>query len=165
MIRLILAGLALVLVALVGFVGYRTLSFTASPPPAEAAVPDLAAYAIDTEAAANRLAQAIGFPTVSLVSESDDRAPFAALHAWLQQTYPAFHAVAKREVFGEFSLLYTWAGSDPAQPRSCSPRIWTWCPPPQIRWKTGTPRRFRPSSAMAISRGAAPLMIKARSWR
>lgn len=116
MIRLILAGLALVLVALVGFVGYRTLSFTASPPPAEAAVPDLAAYAIDTEAAANRLAQAIGFPTVSLVSESDDRAPFAALHAWLQQTYPAFHAVAKREVFGEFSLLYTWAGSDPAQP-------------------------------------------------
>lgn len=116
MIRLILAGLALVLIALVGFVGYRTMTFTAPPPPAGVAVPDTGAYAIDANAAAERLAQAIRFPTVSLVAESDDRAPFAAFHAWLQQTYPAFHAVAKREMFGEFSLMYTWAGSDPAQP-------------------------------------------------
>lgn len=116
MVRLILAGAALVLLALVGFVGYRTLSFTASAPPAPVAIPDTAAYAINAEAAAERLAQAISFPTISLVAESDDRAPFRDLHAWMQSTYPAFHAAAKREVFGEFSLMYTWAGSDPAQP-------------------------------------------------
>ncbi|HRP10218.1 MAG TPA: M20/M25/M40 family metallo-hydrolase [Terricaulis sp.] len=116
MIRLILAGLALVLLALVGFVGYRTMSFTAPPPPAAVAIPDTGAYAIDANAAAERLAQAIRFPTVSLVAESDDRAPFRDLHAWMQATYPAFHAAAKSERFGEFSLMYTWAGSDPAQP-------------------------------------------------
>jgi carboxypeptidase PM20D1 len=32
------------------------------------------------------------------------------------QRYPAFHAAARREVIGELSLLYTWEGSDPAQP-------------------------------------------------
>lgn len=116
MVRLILAGLALVLLAVGGFVGYRTMSFTAPPPPAAIAIPDVAAYAIDVDAAAQRLSQAIRFPTVSLVEETDDRAPFQNLHAWMQQTYPAFHAAAKREAFGEFSLLFTWAGSDPAQP-------------------------------------------------
>ncbi|HRO02466.1 MAG TPA: hypothetical protein PLS69_02530 [Terricaulis sp.] len=104
------------LLALVGFVGYRTMSFTAPPPPAAVAIPDTGAYAIDANAAAERLAQAIRFPTVSLVAESDDRAPFRDLHAWMQATYPAFHAAAKSERFGEFSLMYTWAGSDPAQP-------------------------------------------------
>jgi carboxypeptidase PM20D1 len=116
MVRLILAGLALVLLALGGFVGYRTMSFTAPPPPAAVAIPDVSAYAIDASAAAERLAQAIRLPTVSLVEATDDRAPFANLHTWMQQTYPAFHAVARREVFGEFSLMYTWVGSDPAQP-------------------------------------------------
>jgi len=116
MIRLILAGAALVLLALAGFVGYRTMSFTAPPPPAAVAIPDTGAYAIDANAAAERLAQAIRLPTVSLVAETDDRTPFRDLHAWMANTYPAFHAAAKREQFGEFSLMYTWVGSDPAQP-------------------------------------------------
>ena len=116
MIRLILAGAALVVFALAGFVGYRTMSFTAPPPPAAAEIPDTGAYAIDANAAAERLAQAIRFPTVSLVADTDDRAPFRDLHAWMAQTYPAFHAATKREGFGEFSLMYTWEGSDAAQP-------------------------------------------------
>lgn len=116
MIRLVLAGLALVLLAVGGFVGYRTMTFTAPPPPAAVETPDVSAYAIDADAAALRLSQAIQFPTVSLVEATDDRAPFQNFHAWMSQTYPAFHAAAKREVFGEFSLMYTWAGSDPAQP-------------------------------------------------
>lgn len=116
MVRLILAGLALVLVLLAGFVGYRTMAFTAPPPPAAVQIPDVAAYAIDADAAAARLAEAIRFPTVSLVAETDDRAPFQNLHAWMQRTYPAFHAAATREGFGEFSVMYTWAGTDAAQP-------------------------------------------------
>lgn len=116
MVRLILAALGALVLAVVGFVGYRTLSFTAPPPPAAIEIADASANAIDANAAAARLGEAIRFRTVSLVGADEDRAPFQQFHAWLQQTYPAFHAAAQREVIGEFSLLYTWAGSDPAQP-------------------------------------------------
>jgi carboxypeptidase PM20D1 len=116
MVRLILAGLALLLVAAAGFIGYRTMSFTAPPPPAAVELPDASAYAVDASAAAMRLGEAVRFRTVSLVQETDDRAQFEQFHAWMQQRYPAFHAAARREVVGELSLLYTWEGSDPGQP-------------------------------------------------
>jgi carboxypeptidase PM20D1 len=114
--RLLFAALAVLLTALAGFVGYRTYTFTAPPPPAAVEIPDTGAYDIDVSAAALRLGEAIQFRTVSLVNESDDRAPFQHFHAWMQARYPAFHAAARREVIGEFSLLYTWGGSDAAQP-------------------------------------------------
>lgn len=116
MVRLILAGLALVLAAGAAFIGYRTFSFTAPPPPAAVEIPDTSTYQIDASAAAMRLAEAIRFRTVSLVEETEDRAQFVQFHTWLQQRYPAFHAAARREMVGELSLLYTWEGSDPGQP-------------------------------------------------
>lgn len=116
MVRLILAAVAVLLAVLAGFIGFRTYSFTAPPPPPAAEIPETSSYAIDASAAAVRLGEAIRFRTVSLVEETDDRAQFEAFHAWLQQRYPAFHAAARREVIGELSLLYTWAGSDAAQP-------------------------------------------------
>lgn len=116
MVRLIVAAVAVVLLAVAGFVGYRTMSFTAPPPPADVAIPDTGAYAIDASAAAVRLGEAIRFRTVSLVQETDDRAQFEQFQAWMQQRYPAFHRVARREVIGELSLLYTWQGSDSGQP-------------------------------------------------
>jgi carboxypeptidase PM20D1 len=116
MVRLIIAAIAVLIAAMAGFVGYRTLSFTAPPPPADVAIPDTGAYDIDASAAAMRLSEAIRFRTVSLVEETEDRAQFERFHAWMQERYPAFHAAARREVIGELSLLYTWPGSDPAQP-------------------------------------------------
>lgn len=116
MVRLILAGLAVILAAVAGFVGYRSYTFTAPPPPAEAAIPDLASYEIDAGAAARHLSEAVRFRTVSLVNESDDRTPFLQFQAWMQQTYPAFHVATRREAIGDLSLLYTWEGADPAQP-------------------------------------------------
>lgn len=116
MVRLFLAGVALILTAAAGFIGYRTYTFTAPPPPADVAIPDTGAYQIDINAAATRLSEAIQFRTVSLVSETSDRAPFREFHAWMLQRYPAFHAAARRETIGELSMLYTWEGSDPAQP-------------------------------------------------
>ena len=113
MVRLILAALAVLLAAVAGFVGYRTYSFTAPPPPADVDDPGhRARIAIDASAAAMRLGEAIRFRTVSLVEETEDRAQFEQFHAWMQQRYPAFHAAARREVIGELSLLYTWEGSD-----------------------------------------------------
>ena len=116
MVRLVLAALALVLAAGAAFIGYRTFSFTASAPPAAVEIPDTSAYQIDASAAAMRLAEAIRFRTVSLVEETEDRAQFTQFHTWLQQRYPAFHAAARREMIGELSLLYTWEGTDAAQP-------------------------------------------------
>lgn len=116
MVRLILAALALLLAVTAGFIGYRTFSFTAPPPPAAASIPDTSAYQIDASAAAMHLGEAIRFRTVSLVEETDDRAQFEQFHAWMQQRYPAFHAAARREVLGELSLMYTWEGTDAAQP-------------------------------------------------
>jgi carboxypeptidase PM20D1 len=116
MVRLILAALALVLAAGAVFIGYRTFSFTAPPPPAAVEISDTSTYQIDASAAAMRLAEAIRFRTVSLVEETEDRAQFVQFHTWLQQRYPAFHAAARREMVGELSLLYTWEGSDPGQP-------------------------------------------------
>ncbi|MGD9966601.1 MAG: M20 family peptidase [Hyphomonadaceae bacterium] len=116
MVRLILAGLALLMLAAAGFIGFRTMSFTAPPPPPAVALPDAAGYAIDESGAAMRLSEAIRFRTVSMVQETEDRSQFEQFHAWLQQRYPAFHATATREVIGELSLLYTWEGSDAGQP-------------------------------------------------
>lgn len=116
MLRLMLAGFAVVFLAFAGFVGYRTMSFTAPPPPAHVAVPDTSAYDIDVAAAAARLSQAIRFRTVSLVAPDEDRTPFTDLQAWMIATYPAFHAVARRETVNELTVVYTWEGSDPGQP-------------------------------------------------
>jgi carboxypeptidase PM20D1 len=116
MVRLIVAAAAVLILAVAGFVGYRTLSFTAPPPPADVAIPDTSAYAINASTASVRLGEAIRFRTVSLVQETEDRAQFEQFQAWMQQRYPAFHRAVRREVIGELSLLYTWEGSDPAQP-------------------------------------------------
>ena len=116
MVRLIAAAVAVLILAVVGFVGYRTISFTAPPPPADVAIPATDAYALDASAAAVRLGEAIRLRTVSLVQETDDRAQFEQFHAWMLERYPAFHRVARREVIGELSLLYAWEGSDAAQP-------------------------------------------------
>lgn len=116
MVRLILAAIAVVLLALAGFVGYRTFTFTPPPPPAHVTIPDLASYQFDESAAAEHLAEAVRFRTVSLVAPDDSPAPFQQFQSWMLERYPAFHSVARREVIGDLSLLYTWEGSDPAQP-------------------------------------------------
>jgi carboxypeptidase PM20D1 len=108
--------LALIAAATAGFVGYRTFSFTAPPPPPEAPAPDLSAYQIDVNLAAQQLSEAVQFNTVSIGEGLGDRTQFERFQAWMQQRYPAFHAAARREVINELSLLYVWQGSDPAQP-------------------------------------------------
>ncbi|MDI4237586.1 M20 family peptidase [Bradyrhizobium sp. Arg237L] len=74
--------------------------------------------AIDAEAAATRLAEAIRFKTISSFEKPEQHAQ--ALHgmqAHIEKSFPTFHAAAKREVIAGLSLLYTWEGSDPrAQP-------------------------------------------------
>jgi carboxypeptidase PM20D1 len=65
--------------------------------------------------AAERLAGAVRFRTVSNEDPAAfDGAAFAALHAYLEASFPRVHATLRREVVSQHSLLYTWEGSDPS---------------------------------------------------
>ena len=66
------------------------------------------------EAAAEHLAGAVRFPTISYSDlEKYDRQAFLGLHDYLAQSYPRVHAALTREVVGDYSLLFTWPGQDP----------------------------------------------------
>ncbi len=69
--------------------------------------------ALDPGKAAEKLAQAVRFPTVSYqdAAQSDTR-PLLRLHTFLRQAFPVAHRVLEREVVNGYSLLYTWRGAD-----------------------------------------------------
>jgi carboxypeptidase PM20D1 len=77
-----------------------------------AAVPPLA---VDARAAAERLAGAVRFETISFDDRPDASADaIFALHDYVARRFPRVHRALKLEKIGRFSLLYTWTGSDPA---------------------------------------------------
>jgi len=75
---------------------------------------------VDVAGAADRLSQAVQFPTISNQDRSDfDTEAFNAYHAFLVEAYPNVHKTLKREVLGDprpYSLLYTWEGKEPDLP-------------------------------------------------
>jgi carboxypeptidase PM20D1 len=109
MIKRILLSLLALLVLLAVVVaantlrqGSRQLQVPAAPP-----------LAIDKDGVADKLAGAIRFKTISSFEDAQQNADeFRKFHAYLQQRFPKAHAALKREMVGELSLLYTWAGSD-----------------------------------------------------
>ena len=63
--------------------------------------------------AVRRLAEAVRIRTVSHESPADfDAQPFLAFHAFLERSFPYAHAKLARETVADYSLLYTWRGSD-----------------------------------------------------
>lgn len=102
----VLAGLALLLVAVLAVNTVRQGSRQVQVDPAPL-------LAVDGQAAAQRLAGALVFQTISSYEQPDHNAgEFRKLRAYLQQRYPKAHAVLTRELVGNYSLLYTWAGTD-----------------------------------------------------
>jgi carboxypeptidase PM20D1 len=72
---------------------------------------------VDTQGAAARLSEAIRFRTISNFENPDsDADALRGLQAHISKSFPAFHAAARREIVGQFSLLYSWEGSDPKAP-------------------------------------------------
>src|SRR5215510_670876 len=68
---------------------------------------------VDAQAAAARLAEAIRFRTISSYEKPEQHADaLRGMHAHIEKSFPAFHAAAKREFVADYSLLYTWEGSD-----------------------------------------------------
>jgi len=111
----ILLGLLGIIVIVVAVVAVRTAMF--KPPAAVdfASVKLAPAPAIDNAKAAQHLSEAVRFQTVSHQDTAEnDPTQWAALHDWLQRTYPAAHQAMTREIVGGATLIYTWAGSDPS---------------------------------------------------
>jgi carboxypeptidase PM20D1 len=78
-------------------------------------VPPAQTIEVDERAAAARLSEVLKLRTISHQEAQDfDGAPFLALHAYLERTYPRVHRGLAREVVSDYSLLYRWPGSDPA---------------------------------------------------
>lgn len=102
-------------VAVTAAVTVRTVTFKAPAQVDVGAVKLASARPIDVNKAAEHLAQAVRFQTVSHQDRAEDQpAEWDKLHAWLQTTYPNAHKVMTREIVAEQSLVYTWPGSNPA---------------------------------------------------
>jgi carboxypeptidase PM20D1 len=102
----ILLGLiiALILILVIKTISFRSMQIDVepvSPPP------------VRMESAEN-LSRAITFPTVSLeFGLPVDTLAFQGFHQFLGEAYPEIHSNLKKEIFSEFSLLYTWEGKNP----------------------------------------------------
>ncbi|MFC0240817.1 M20 family peptidase [Rhodopseudomonas telluris] len=83
-------------------------------PSRQIAVDAVPPIAVDESGAAQRLAEAIRFPTISnFLNPEQDADALRGLQAHIQSSFPALHAAARREVVNGKSLLYTWQGTDP----------------------------------------------------
>jgi len=76
-----------------------------------------ASVTIDAPAAANRLAGALQFATISWGDATKrDTEAFEALADYLERTFPRVHQTLTRESIAQHSLLYTWLGRNPSLP-------------------------------------------------
>jgi carboxypeptidase PM20D1 len=69
--------------------------------------------ALDTKTPIGRLQRAIQFQTISHEDRAKfDKGAFISFQKFLEQSFPKVHAAMKKEIIGEYSLLYTWKGKD-----------------------------------------------------
>jgi carboxypeptidase PM20D1 len=107
-VKLLGLGVLMLLAVLV----MRTLRFTSTQIPVHPATP----LTLDRQALAAQLAQALPFQTVSHQDPDQlDREQFLGLHRYLAEQFPLVHARLKRETVNDYSLLYTWEGTEPAR--------------------------------------------------
>jgi carboxypeptidase PM20D1 len=105
-LKVVLAILALTTVYVVG----RTLLFVWR----QRAVPPVEPVPVEPTMVAEHLAAAVRCQTVPRDDKgTPDPKAFRQLHQMLAKTYPLVHRTLKREVIGDFSLLYTWPGTRP----------------------------------------------------
>ncbi len=113
LIKRILLGLGVALALVVVVLLVRTMTASSRQVP----VTPQTVVVSDPDGAAQRLAEAVRFRTIASVDPAAlDPAPFAAFHAWIQQTYPGLSGVLRPELVAGQSLLYTWKGLDPSLP-------------------------------------------------
>lgn len=113
MLKRILIGAGVIAVLLIAIVIGRTLMV-----PAMELADVGAADSIDAEGAAQHLAEAVRFRTISHQSGADEAEiarsaeAFEGFRDWMDATYPAFTAATRREIVGGATPFYTWEGTD-----------------------------------------------------
>lgn len=71
-------------------------------------------FAFPEAEAVERLAGAVRIRTVSTAQPTpEERYAWPEMHAYLVTAFPRVHAALRRETVSDFSLLFTWEGSDP----------------------------------------------------
>ncbi|MEL6661536.1 MAG: M20 family peptidase [Pseudomonadota bacterium] len=114
MLRNILIGFIGLLAVVIAVIVVRTLNYGGEVNAREVELPSVPD--ISAEAAAAHLSEALQFKTIT-VAPGDPRpgseGPWLDLHRWLEDTYPAAYAAMTLEKVADYTLLYTWQGSDP----------------------------------------------------
>lgn len=106
--KLLLALLGLFIVLLLVII-IKTLTFRSVQIEVEPVTPP----GFRLESTAN-LSKAVSCPTISHDMDLPiDSMAFGQFHQFLAEAYPTIHSNLKKEVFSEFSLLYTWQGRNP----------------------------------------------------
>jgi carboxypeptidase PM20D1 len=100
-------GLLLAVLLLAGVLVARAFGFRSRQVPAEPAAP----FALDSAAAAGRLAGALRIRTVSSDTAPPGGPEWDAMHAYLRAAYPRVHVGLRLERVGD-ALLFTWPGAD-----------------------------------------------------
>ena len=109
-------ALLLVVVGLGAVMTVRAARLQPPAPPVTAAAAETPVV-VDEQVAADRLAGAVRFATVSFASGAPiDTAAFLGFHDFVRQAFPGVHATLRRETVNGLSLLYTWTGTDSAAP-------------------------------------------------
>ncbi len=104
-------GTVLLLIVLAAVLVLRTTRLQ-SPPPLAAAIDPLP---LDEDALAQRLAQGLRVATVSDPEGAPDAGPtLLQFHQLLRTLFPSVHSKLQVEQINDYSLLYTWTGSDPS---------------------------------------------------
>ena len=107
-------GIGVAVVALGAVVAVRTATFAPQSVADGSAIKVTPLAPFDTNQAAQHLAEAVRFQTISNQDASQNqRGEWDKLHTWLAATYPKAHAAMQREMLDQ-TLVYTWPGSDPA---------------------------------------------------
>jgi carboxypeptidase PM20D1 len=106
----ILIGLGAIVLVVLLFMVARTIMVPA--PSTESAAPPIP---VDSNAVAQRLAEAVRFQTVSYgdgIKETEKSKALNDMRLWMEQSFPYFHEAAGPEQFGN-SFLFTWVGKNP----------------------------------------------------
>lgn len=108
MIKRILLVLVSVLVLLIGILLFNTVRFNSK----QLSIETLPAPSLPQEAVLH-LQEAIGYKTISYDDPTlFDSSQFLGFRRFLETTYPIVHSNLKREIVKDYSLLYTWPGTD-----------------------------------------------------
>ncbi len=108
---LVILGLVILVIAAV--MGYRASTHF----PDQSGLPkaDIVDVTIDEDAAVQRFAQALTYPTISNDDRSNfDAAAFTGFRDFLETTYPLVHQHMQRTIISGYSLVYFLPGSNPA---------------------------------------------------